>query len=108
MLQSVYRQLADAYVKPAIIKRIRKPGQVQADERFPDCGRESGKDYQSYKTARIQKQACLAESKPGKQLAIQQSQIERQKIMGNISIAGLVAVIGLAIIVYIRFREKGN
>jgi signal transduction histidine kinase len=51
------------------------------------------------------KQALLKASQD-KQLAIKQSQIEKQKLVQKIFIAGLIIVIGLAVLFFIRFREK--
>ena len=51
------------------------------------------------------KQALLKASQD-KQLAVQQSEINRQKLVRNIIIAGLIIVIALAVIYIIRFREK--
>ncbi len=107
MLQSVYRQLADAYVKTGDYKNA-----YENQVRFKQMSDSLTAAEKAEKITSLTKQLeyknkhALQKASQEKQLAIQQSQIERQKIMGNISIAGLVAVIGLAIIVYIRFREK--
>ncbi len=49
---------------------------------------------------------ALMKASQDKQLAIQQSQIDKQKLIKNIFIAGLIIVIGLAVLFFIRFREK--
>ena len=48
----------------------------------------------------------LMKASQDKQLAIKQTQIERQKLIKNISIISLIAVIGLAFMFFIRFKEK--
>ncbi|MBS1746799.1 MAG: tetratricopeptide repeat protein [Bacteroidetes bacterium] len=49
---------------------------------------------------------ALMKASQDKQLAIQQSQIDKQKLIRNIFIAGLIIFIGLAVLFFIRFTEK--
>lgn len=49
---------------------------------------------------------ALLKASQDKQLAKKQSQIEKQKLIKNISIAGLILVIGLAALFFIRYTEK--
>lgn len=49
---------------------------------------------------------ALLKASQDKQLAKKQSQIEKQKLIKNISIAGLIIVIGLAALFFIRYTEK--
>jgi two-component system NtrC family sensor kinase len=49
---------------------------------------------------------ALQEASQDKQLAMKQSEINIQKLVRNITIAGLLVVIVLAMIFFIRFREK--
>lgn len=107
ILQSVYRQLASAYVKTGDYKNAYE-SQVRYKQMSDSltAAEKAEKITSLTKQLEYENKHALQKASQEKQLAIQQSQIERQKIMGNISIAGLIAVIGLAIIVYIRFREK--
>lgn len=49
---------------------------------------------------------ALLKASQDKQLALQRAEINRQKLISNIFIAGLVLVLVLALILLIRFREK--
>lgn len=49
---------------------------------------------------------ALQEASQGKEIAIQQSQIAQQKFVRNLSIFGLIIGIGLAILFFVRLKEK--
>lgn len=49
---------------------------------------------------------ALLKASQDKQLALQQSQIEKQKLIKNISIIGLIAFVGIALLFFRRFKEK--
>ncbi|MBS1757666.1 MAG: tetratricopeptide repeat protein, partial [Bacteroidetes bacterium] len=54
----------------------------------------------------FQNKRALLKASQDKQLAIQQNQIKQQKLLRNITNAGLIIVIVFAFIFFIRFREK--
>ncbi|CAM3303326.1 Sensor protein ZraS [Aequorivita lipolytica] len=49
---------------------------------------------------------ALQKASQDKEIAIQQSQIKQQKLIRNISIGGLLIVIGFAFVFFMRFKEK--
>lgn len=55
---------------------------------------------------KYEKKRALQQASQNKEIALKESQIRTQKIIKNVSIAGLLLILVFAVIFYIRFKEK--
>ncbi|MBK8504694.1 MAG: tetratricopeptide repeat protein [Saprospiraceae bacterium] len=106
---SIYQALSNAYVKINDYKRAYE-SQVRYKEMSDSLfsGVQNEKITSLNKQLEFQNMQALQKASQDQQLAVQQSEIERQKVVRNFSMAGLFFVIILALIFFIRFKEKGK
>ena len=109
VLTSIYQALSNAYVKINDFKRA-----YESQLRYKEMSDSLFSGVQNEKITSLSKQLefqnmqALQKASQDQQLAVQQSEIERQKVVRNFSMAGLFFVIILALIFFIRFKEKGK
>ena len=107
--QFIYLDLTNAYVT----KRDYR-GAYESQLKFKEMSDSATTREKNEKIATLIKQLefenlqALQKASQDKQLAVQQAEIERQKVVRNFSMAGLFFVILLALIFFIRFKEKGK
>ncbi|MEO7209477.1 MAG: ATP-binding protein, partial [Chitinophagaceae bacterium] len=106
-LKKVYNSLSAVYAKTGDYKNAYESSMKY--KRFSDSVASKEKtDKLTGITHQLEfenKQALLKATQD-KQLAIQESEIERQKVYRNVTFAGLFIFIILAVFLFIRFREK--
>ncbi len=106
-LRTIYKNLSTAYVKTGDYKNAYESSMKY--KRFSDSVASKEKtDKLTGITHQLEfenKQALLKASQD-KQLAVQKSEIERQKLYRNATFAGLFIFIILAVFLFLRFREK--
>ncbi|MCB0664230.1 MAG: tetratricopeptide repeat protein [Saprospiraceae bacterium] len=109
VLSSVYGGLSHAYFKIKDYKRAYENQVLYKSMSDSLIGREQNEKITSLsKQLEFENTRAIQKASQEKQLAVQQSEIKRQKVVRNFSIAGLFFVIILALIYFIRFKEKGK
>ena len=106
-LRYIYESLSDIYAKAGDYKNA-----YESSLKFKAFSDSVAVREKADKVASITRQLeydnmkAMLKLNQDKQLAAQQAIIERQKLLRNITIAGLLVVIVLAVIFFVRFREK--
>lgn len=106
-LEDVYNRLSNAYEKSGDYKKAYFSSlQLKRYGDSVSSIEKSEKLTSLTNQLEFQNKRALLKASQDKQLAVQQAEIKRQKLVRNITIIGLIIVVVLAIIFFKRLREK--
>lgn len=105
--RSIYDKMKETYLKDSNYKNA-----FESQLKFQEMNDSVNAREKAEKITALTQQViyenkrALQKASQDKEIAIQQSQIKQQKIIRNISIVGLLIVIGFAFVFFMRFKEK--
>ena len=105
--KSIYFQMTQTYVQNKDFKKAYE-NQVKFQQMTDSINatEKAEKIASLTQTLIYENKRALQKASQDKEIAVQQSQISEQKFVRNLSIAGLIIGIGLALLLFVRLKEK--